>query len=165
MQNYIIPTQLKKIITFRRLPIKAVSKYLVYATFKDDAYTSGLKTELIDTIINPSEPSPVLKRIELEYNINATWSLPADAYLDRDHQFRLYLNNFVQSNMYYRFNRLSKLITFDTAIKSYTVNDKMELEYYQDMICKGYMLNDDCTIEILPIFNNSYNYGFHNIII
>ena len=71
--DYIIPAFLKKTINFRRLTSKNVLAYEVYATFKDDTYTSGIKTELLDTIENPIIPNPVTKRIELSHNDNASW--------------------------------------------------------------------------------------------
>lgn len=162
--EYIIPALLNKTITFRRLTAKNVLAYEIYATYKDDSYTSGVRTELLDTIENPKIPNPVLKRIELKYNDNATWSLPYDAYLDRDHQFRLYLNDFIISSLCYKFNRLSKLITLDTMMKKYTPSDKIEMEYYQDIITKSYMLEQDCEISVKPIFTDSYTYGYHNVI-
>ena len=162
--DYIIPAFLKKTINFRRLTSKNVLAYEVYATFKDDTYTSGIKTELLDTIENPIIPNPITKRIELSYNDNATWELPYDAYLDRDHQFRLYLNDFILSSMCYNYNRLSKLITLDTVMKEYTDSDKLELEYYQDIITKEYMLDKDCEITVKPVFTDSYTYGYHNVI-
>jgi hypothetical protein len=163
--EYIIPALLKKTITFRRLTSKNVLAYEIYATYKDDTYISGVRTELLDTIENPIVPNPVIKRIELNYNDNATWKLPYDAYLDRDHQFRLYLNGAIVSTMCYNFNKVSKLITLDTILKKYTVNDKIEIEYYQDIITKDYMLEKNCEISIKPIFTESYTYGYHNIII
>jgi hypothetical protein len=163
--NFIIPALLKKRISFRRLTAKNVLAYEVYATYKDDRYESGVRTELLDTIKNPVIPNPIIKRIELKYNDDATWQLPHDAYLDRDHQFRLYLNEFILSSMCYKFNRVNKLITLDTVMKNYTVNDKIEMEYYQDIITKEYMLEQDCEIQIKPIFTESYSYGNHNVII
>ena len=163
--DYIFPALLKKTITFRRLTSKNVLSYQIYANYKDDTYASGIRTELLDTIENPIVPNPIIKRINLEYNDNATWELPYDAYLDRDHQFRLYMNGFIISSMCYKFNRLSKLITLDTVMKNYTVNDKMEMEYYQDIITKDYMLEEDCEIFVKPIFTDSYTYGYHNVII
>jgi len=163
--EYIIPALLKKTITFRRLASKNVLSYEVYATYKDDTYSSGVRTELMDTIQNPNVPNPIIKRIDLSYNDNATWELPYDAYLDRDHQFRLYLNGFILNSLCYNYNRLSKLITLDTVMQNYTVNDKMEMEYYQDIITKDYMLEKDCQISIKPVFTESYSYGYHNVII
>lgn len=163
--DYIVPALLKKTITFRRLTSKNVLAYEVYATYKDNNNTSGIRTELLDTIENPTVPQPTVKRITLQYNENATWELPYDAYLDRDHQFRLYLNGFIVSSMCYKFNRLTKLITFDTVMKSYTVNDTMEMEYYLDIITKDYMLEEDCELSIKPIFTDTYTYGNHNVII
>ena len=163
--EYIIPASLKKTITFRRLTPKHVLGYEVYGTFKDNNYSSGIRTELIDTIENPTVPNAVIKRIELPYNDNATWELPYDAYLDRDHQFRLYLNDFILSSLCYNYNRLSKLVTLDTVMKRYTINDKLEMEYYQDIITRDYMLDEDCEITIKPIFTDTYTYGNHNIII
>lgn len=163
--EYIVPALLKKTITFRRLTAKNVTSYEVYATYKDDTYESGVRTELLDTIENPIVPNPVIRRIELDYNSDATWDLPYDSYLDRDHLFRLYLNGAILSSMCYKFNRISKMITLDTTIKKYTVNDKIEMEYYQDIITKSYMLEENCEISIKPIFIESYTYGYHNIIV
>ena len=137
--DYTFTALLKKTISFRRLTAKNVLSYEVYATYKDDKYSSGMRQELLDTIKNPIVPNPVIKRITLNYNDNATWQLPYDAYLDRDHQFRLYLNGFILGTM--------------------------EMEYYQDIITKDYMLEQDCQISIKPIFKDSYTYGYHNIII
>ena len=67
--------------------------------------------------------------------------------------------------MTYKYNRLSKLITLDTVMKKYTVNDKIEMEYYQDIISKDYMLEENCEISVKPIFTDSYTYGYHNIIV
>lgn len=160
-----IPALLKKTITFRRLTAKNVTSYEIYAKFKDDTYDSGVRNELLETFENPSEPSPSIKRITLEYNGDATWELPYDAYLDRDHQFRLFMNDFVLSSMAYKYNRVTKLISLDTVMKKYTVNDKMELEYYQDLITRSYMLESNCDIYVKPIFTDSYAYGYHNVII
>ena len=163
--DYTFNALLKKTVSFRRLTAKNVLSYEIYATYKDDTYESGMRTELLDTIENPIEPNPILKRIELEYNDNATWALPYDAFLDRDHKFRLYLNDFIVSSMCYSFNRLSKLITLDTVMMKYQIGDKLEMEYYQDIITKDYMLENNCDITVKPIFKDSYTYGYHNIII
>lgn len=163
--EYIVPALLKKTISFRRLTTKNVTAYEIYATYKDNTKASGVRTELLDTIENPIIPNTIIKKIELAYNDNATWKLPDDAYLDRDHQFRLYLNGFLVSSLCYSFNRISKLITLDTTIKEYTINDKIEIEYYQDLITKDYMLEKDCEISINPIFTEHYTYGYHNVII
>lgn len=163
--DYIIPALLKKTITFRRLKAKNVTKYEIYAKFQDDSYDSGIRTELLDVIDNPVVPDTYLKKITLAYNENATWSLPDDAYLDRDHQFRLFLNDFVLTSLCYKYNQLSRLITLDTVMKTYTINDVIELEYYQDLITKSYMLESDCEIYVKPIFTDTYTYGYHNIII
>lgn len=161
----IIPALLKKKITFRRLAAKNVLRYEIYAEFKDDTYASGIRRELLDVIENPSQPDPHIKRIVLTGNPDATWELPYDAYLDRDHQFRLYLNGFILSSMCYSFNRVNKLVSLDTVMKKYSVTDVVEMEYYQDLISKEYMVQDDCRIFVKPIFTQSYTYGDHNVII
>ena len=161
--NYIIPALLKKTITFRRLSSKNVLRYEIYATYKDDEYGSSIKTELLDTIENPIIPNPITKKILLEYNNNFTWKLPDDAYLDKDHQFRLYINDNLLITLKYRFNRITKLITIDNSVR-YTPDDKMELEYYQDIITKDYSLENDCRITVNPVFKDNYTYGFHNVI-
>lgn len=163
--DYIVPGLLKKSISFRRLPNKAVLRYKIYALYKDNSYASGIRTELLDTIENPQVPQPYVKRIELEYNQNATWKLPRDAFLDIDHKFRLYLDEIMVGSMSYKFNRITKMITLDTVIETYDVNSKLEMEYYQDLIKKDYMLEEDCDIKIEPVFTESSSYGFHNVII
>lgn len=168
--NYTLPAIIKKKITFRRLSSKNVIEYKVYGTFKDSNYSSGLRTELLDTIKNPYYPNPVLTEIELEYNDNATWRLPDDAFLDRDHQFRIFMKKTYESDymvlpsIAFSYNRLNKLITLDVAMKDYDVGDKIKLEYYKDVIVKEYAVVDDCTINITPVFKDDYNYGTHNII-
>ena len=160
-----IPALLKKTITFRRLASKNVIAYEIYAKFPDDTYDSGIRMELLERFDNPIKPNPCIKRITLEYNNDATWELPYDAYLDRDHQFRLYLNGFILSSMTYKYNSVLKLISLDTVMKKYECNDKLELEYYQDLITRSYMLENNCEIYVKPIFTDSYTYGYHNIII
>lgn len=156
---------LVKKISFRRLKARNVTGYEIYAKYRDDTYASGIRTELLDVIPNPSEPSTVLKTITLESNENYTWKLPEDAYLDRDHQFRLFCNGFILNTMYYSFNRLTKLITLDTVMKTYSISDVITMQYYQDIITKEYMLTEDCQIQVKPVFSESYSYGNHNVII
>lgn len=169
--NYIIPALITKKISFRRLASKNVVAYEVYGTFKDVSYTSGLRTELLGTIENPYYPSPILTKIELRYNDNATWKIPIDAFLDRDHQFRLYLKKsyepdfMILPTIAYSYNRRTKLITLDTVMKDYEIGDEIILEYYKDIIVKEYVVVDDCTISIKPVFKDDYNYGTHNVII
>lgn len=164
MNDYTFAAMQTKTITFKRLTSKNIKAYEIYATYKDDKFTSGLRTELMDTIENPVIPNPVLIKIELPYNDNATWKLPDDAYLDRDHQFRLFLNDFILSSMYYSYNRITKLITLDTVAKKYELGDKVHMEYYKDIITKTYVVEQDCTITIKPVFVESYTYGTHNVI-
>lgn len=161
---YIIPAEMKKKITFKRLTARNVLRYEIYGEFKDNS-SSGIKTRLLDTIENPTEPSLYLHKIPLEYNMDATWKLPDDAYFDRDHQFRIYINDVVLSPMCYKFNRRAKLITLDVLMKEYHVTDKVELEYYRDLIVKEYMVDDDCMIKVKPIFSMLHSYGDHNVII
>ena len=120
---------------------------------------------MLDTIDNPPEPTLYLHRIALEPNIDATWPLPHDAYLDKDHQFRIYVNDIILSSTCYKFNRISKLITLDVIMKEYHINDKIEIEYYKDLIVKEYLVEDDCFIKVKPIFSQSYYYGDHNVIV
>ena len=162
---YIIPAEMKKKITFKRLTSKNVLKYEIYGSFKDSNSESGIKTILLDTIENPAEPTLYLHKVSLEPNVNATWELPDDAYFDRDHQFRIYINDVVLSPMCYKFNRRNKLITLDVIMKEYHITDKVELEYYRDLIVKEYLVEDDCTIKVKPIFSMLHSYGDHNVII
>ena len=160
-----IPAEMKKKITFNRLTSKNVLRYEIYANFKDNSNESGIRTELLDTIENPENPSLYIHKVLLEPNINATWERPHDAYFDRDHQFRIYVNDVILSPMCYKFNRRSNLITLDVIMKEYHITDKVELEYYRDLIVKEYLVEDDCTIKVKPIFSALHSYGDHNVII
>ena len=57
------------------------------------------------------------------------------------------------------------LITIDTVLKPYSQSNKIELEYYQDLISKTYMLEEQCDIWVKPIFIEGYNHSHHNIIL
>ena len=165
MGEYTIPTLLEKTVSFRRLTAKNVVAYEIYATYKDDNYKSGMRTELLDTILNPEYPQPVSTEIELSYNDDATWKLPDDAILDRDYQFKIFLNDSMLSSMCYNYNRVTKLISIDTNMEAYSPSDKAVLKYYRDIITKKYAFTDDCQLSVKPIFRDDYNYGYHNIII
>lgn len=162
----VIPAMLVKKITFRRLSNPAVTGYEVWAHYPDESYTSGIRMELLETIENPKLPeSVIMNRIKLDYNQNATWKLPDDIYLDRDYQFKMYVNDFILSTSLYSYNRIKKLVTIDPLLKPVTVNDLIEMEYYRDLITRSYPLEQDCKISIKPLFTDSYLYGNHNVII
>ena len=86
-------------------------------------------------------------------------------YIDRDHLFFMYQNEFVISPMCITYNKISKKITLDTNMREYSINDEMTLEYYRDMITRGYVLEEDCTITIKPVFRYNDTIGIHNVII
>ena len=165
MANIILPAFLKKNITFIRLSSKNCTGYEIYGHFKDDSYASGIRTELLDTVDNPKEPNPVLHKIDLPKNSHPTWELPRDAFMDRDHKFYLYQNGFIISPLCYYYNKLSRLFTLDIMMKPYSIEDEMELEYYQDLVELSYTLEEDCQIKIKPIFKQTATFGDHNIII
>lgn len=86
-------------------------------------------------------------------------------FLDRDHRFKVYVNNAVISSLYYQYNKFSKLLTINKNLKELSSNDKIRIDYYRDMITKTYILEQNCSIKIKPIFKDTYTYGTHNIII
>lgn len=165
----VITLDLRKTITFKRLPLKHVIGYEVYGEFIDANYTSGVRRELLEKFDNPAVPSVSEVTIELPQSQNATWKLPDDAYLDQDHTFYLTLTNGSITerlgSMYVAFNRITKLITLDTVAKDYDINSKVKLTYFQDLITRTYFLTDDCKILVKPVFAENYTYGFHNVII
>ena len=148
--DYIIPASIKKTIRFPRLTSKNVLSYEIYTKTVDDTYNSGIRTDLIDTIQNPIIPSPVKTEIELEYSNNATWNLPNNIYMDRDHDIIILVNDIQISKLYYTINNS------DTKVK---------IIYYQDIIEKSYMVEQDCEVFVKPIIIDSYHYGQHNVIL
>ena len=161
----LIPSILKKKITFLRLPAKACSGYKIYGVFKDDNYASGTRTDLLEELENPVEPSPVIKKIGLEKVEQPTWKLPDDAYYDRDHKFFLIKDGKYLSTMVTSYNRVTRLISIDTVLEDYSVESEVFLEYYRDVITREYVTEDDCDIIVTPILKDSSIIGDHNVIL
>lgn len=165
MSDYLLPALLTKTITFKRLNNKHVKGYEVYGLFPDSNYTSGIREELIDSFENPSEPNVLRTSIPLDYNDNYTWTLPKDLYTDREHKFKLYINDSIVSTLYYQYNKYNKLLTVDRNLKVIEPSDTIRLDYFRDMITKTYPLENNCSIKVKPIFADTYTYGNHNVII
>ncbi len=165
MNEFVLPSLLKKTITFKRLNNKNVYGYEIYGLFKDDNYASGIREELLDSFENLSEPNTSLTDIILEFNQKYTWQLPEDIYIDRDHKFKIYINNAIVSTLYYQYNKYNKMLTIDKNLKTINAGDTIKLQYFKDTITKTYMLEQDCQIKVKPIFRQTYSYGTHNIII
>lgn len=163
--SYVIPTSIKKTIRFPRLTSKNVLRYEIYTKTIDDTYDSGIRIDLLDTIQNPNIPSPVQKQIDLEYSNNATWSLPNNIFLDRDHDIIILIDNIQISKLYYTVNKTAKLFTINTNKITINPDTKISIIYYQDIIEKSYMLEQDCEIFVKPIIIDSCYYGQHNIIL
>lgn len=161
----VLPAMLVKTITFKRLSNKHVKGYEIYGLFPDSTYSSGLREELIDVFDNPSEPNVQRTEIKLQYNDNYTWQLPSDLYTDRDHKFRIYINDTILSTLYYQYNKYNRFLTIDRNMKVLDVLDEITLSYFRDMITRSYPLQNDCQIKVKPIFADSYTYGNHNVII
>lgn len=163
--DYIIPASIKKTIRFPRLTSKNVLSYEIYTKTVDDTYNSGIRTDLIDTIQNPIIPSPVKTEIELEYSNNATWNLPKNIYMDRDHDIIILVDGIQISKLYYTINKAAKIFTINTNQITINTDTKVSIIYYQDIIEKSYMVEQDCEIFVKPIIKDSYHYGQHNIIL
>lgn len=163
--DYIIPANIKKTIRFPRLTSKNVLSYEIYTKTIDNTYDSGIRIDLIDTIQNPNVPSPVRKQIDLEYSNNFTWNLPKDIYMDRDHDIVVLVDSIQISKLYYTVNKVAKLFTINTNNITINADSKISIIYYQDIIEKSYMVEDDCEIFVKPIIIDSYHYGQHNIIL
>lgn len=165
MSEYIIPALITKTISFKRLDNKNVIGYKIYGLFKDNKYESGIREELLDEFDNPSEPNSTLTSKTYEFNKNYTWELPNDMYLDRDHRFKVFVNDFILSSMYYEYNKYNKIITINKNLKVLDPNDVIRIDYFKDIIIKTYSLEQNCDIRIKPIFRETYTYGTHNVVI
>lgn len=163
--DYIIPASIKKTIRFPRLSSKNVLSYEVYTKTVDDTYDSGIRIDLIDTIQNPNIPSPVQDTIDLEYSNNATWNLPKNIYMDRDHDIIILVNDIQISKLYYTVNKPAKLFTINTNKITINPDTKISIIYYKDIIEKSYMVEKDCEVFVKPIIIDSYHYGQHNVIL
>lgn len=161
----IVPAMLEKTISFKRLNNRHVRGYKIYGLFKDNNYSSGIRRMLLDNFENPSEPNVDRTSVELKYNQNATWELPGDIFIDRDHKFKLFMNDSILTSLYYQYNKYTRLLTIDTNLKPININDRFRLEYYRDRIKRTYTLEDNCKIEVVPVYADTYTYGNHNIII
>ena len=163
--DYIIPASIKKTIKFPRLSSKNVLSYEIYTKTVDDTYDSGIRIDLIDTIQNPNIPSPVQDTMDLEYSNNATWNLPNNIYMDRDHDIIILVDDIQISKLYYTVNKPAKLFTINTNKITINSDTKVKIIYYQDIIEKSYMVEQDCEVFVKPIIIDSYHYGQHNVIL
>ena len=102
--------------------------------------------------------------IELEYSNNATWNLPNNIYMDRDHDIIILVNDIQISKLYYTINKSAKIFTINTNKITINSDTKVKIIYYQDIIEKSYMVEQDCEVFVKPIIIDSYHYGQHNII-
>lgn len=165
MSSYILPANLKKTIRFPRLSSKSVIGYEVYTKTLDETYESGIRNDLLDTIINPSIPTPIKEKITLEYTNNATWHLPKHIYLDKDHSIIILIDGIQISSLCYNINKLRNIFSISTNKVSLAPDTKIEMIYYKDIIEKSYLLKNDCEIFVKPVIKESYQYGDHNIIL
>ena len=163
--NYIIPSSIKKTIRFPRLTFKNVSAYEVYTKTVDNTYDSGIRIDLLDRIDNLIMPSPIKTQIDLEYSNNATWSLPKDIYMDKDHSIIVLVDGVQISKLYYTINKQANMFTINQLKVKINTGTKVSLIYYQDIIEKSYMLDNECGIFVKPVIRNSYHYGHHNVIL
>lgn len=162
---YTLPIQIKKTISFPRLTSKNVLCYEIYAKFKDNTYTSGIRTELLDTIKNLIIPSPIEKEMDYEYSKNYTYQLPKNIYMDKDHKIRVFVDGILISSLWYTVNKYAKIFTINTNKIEINTNTKVSIKYYEDIISKDYFLDEECELFVKPIFTESYHYGDHNIIL
>lgn len=163
--SYVIPASIKKTIRFPRLASKNVLSYEIYTKTIDDTYNSGIRIDLIDTIQNPIMPSPVINQMELEYSNNTTWNLPKDIYMDRDHDVIILVDGIQISKLYYTINKTAKIFTINTNKITINTDTKVSIIYYQDIIEKSYMVEENCEVFVKPIIIDSYHYGQHNVIL
>lgn len=163
--DHFITALIKKTISFKRLKSKNIKSYKVYAKTIDSTYASGIKTELIEEIENPVIPSPVITKVKMPYSPNSTWQLPGDLYMDKDHPIRVMVDDAPISSLHYTINKLSSLITINKNIIPIDINTVVEIEYFQDIITRSYMVEKDCQIMIEPVFQDTYNYGKHNLVL
>lgn len=163
--DYVLPANIKKTIRFPRLTSKNVLNYEIYTKTVDDTYDSGIRIDLLDTIQNPVMPSPVQDTIDLEYSNNATWNLPNNIYMDRDHDIIILVDDIQISKLYYTVNKPAKLFTINTNKITINPDTKVSIIYYKDIIEKSYMVEKDCEIFVKPIIIDSYHYGQHNVIL
>jgi hypothetical protein len=63
------------------------------------------------------------------------------------------------------YNRVTRLISIDTALEEYSIENEVYLEYYRDVITKEYVTEDDCIIIVTPILKDSSIIGDHNVIL
>ena len=163
--DYIIPASIKKTIRFPRLTSKNVLSYEIYTKTVDEAYNSGIRIDLINTIQNPVITKKKKAEIELEYSNNATWNLPNNIYMDKDHDIIILVDDIQISKLYYTINKSAKIFTINTNKITINSDTKVKIIYYQDIIEKSYMVEQDCEMFVKPIIIDSYHYGQHNVIL
>ena len=85
--------------------------------------------------------------------------------MDRDHDIIILVDGIQISKLYYTINKSAKIFTINTNQITINADTKISIIYYQDIIEKSYMVEQDCEIFVKPIIKDSYHYGQHNIIL
>lgn len=161
-----LPIDIKKIISFPRLSPENVSRYEIYAEYKDSSSPSGLRTELLDTVENPKAPCP--EECELIYethSLNNTYHLPKGIYMDDGHRLRVFIDGAAISFLWFTVNRSAGIFTINESKVKITDDTEVKIRYYRDVIKKEYRMGEDCRIIVRPVFRQSYYFGTHNIIL
>lgn len=162
---YTLPLQIKKKITFPRLPYRHVSHYEVWGHFKDPSYASGIRNELLEEIKNPKFFTLEEYEVSYDYDISNTYQLPAGIFMDREHKIKVYVDGMLISSLWYTINRRTLMFTINKNKVSMNTDTKIMVKYYKDVITKEYALDKDCTVSVKPVFLPSYHYGDHNVIL
>ena len=100
-----------------------------------------------------------------KYSKNYTYPLPSNIFIDKDHKVRVFVDDVLISSLWYTINFYAKIFTINTSKIGIHIDTKVSIKYYEDIITKDYFLDEDCELFVKPIFNESYHYGDHNIIL
>lgn len=151
--------------SFIRMPYTECDEYAIYVEYVDQDLRK--QREFVKCIPNKPEPDIETRTVPLEYNIDLTWTLPDDVYMDKDHRIVLYKNGFMLNPFVYDYNRVSNMLTINQSMEAVEMGDEITMTYYRDVIRGSILLAEyqtDARLIIKPHLING-RVGRHQIIV
>lgn len=154
----ILSAIIKNTITFTRVSNDACIGYKIIA---NEIINGVSKEYLLTEISNPKAPTPVKEKVDLVYNKDCKWNLPADILGTGSDSVKVWINNVEINTRQYTFSPKLKVIYIDCKL---TPNDLIQVEYSVDRISYTHNTQNVCTYKVTPVFKNTHTIGQHTIL-
>lgn len=153
-----IPVTERKTIQFFRASSDLVKEYRVYVKTEHEQ----ILKEIIPN--KPEHPFPV-KKIPVSWNATQSYKLPIHAIRSSDYPFFFEVNGeAIDLTVCGIFNQETGWITILKKRMELKPDDDIVLCYYEDVIRRSYILEEDGSFLVEPVFYPYQKIGDHNLI-